>query len=331
MTIKRRDFITLLGGAAGWPLAARAQQDGRVRRVGALAPYPEAAPERQERFAAFRQGLVDLGWVEDRNLSFDVRWAGPDVARQQSEARELVAMAPEVMLAFGTPTTQALRDATRTIPIVFAGISDPVFTGLVSNLTRPEGNVTGFMGFEYSMAGQWLSLLKDVAPRLARVALLFNPDSATYAPLYLRVAQEAAERLALKVTAAGVRSTAAIEPAIAAMAGADDGGLLVLPDAFNTLNRAATIALAAKYRVPAIYSTRPSAADGGLMSYGPNPTLSYRDGATYVDRILRGAKVSELPVQFATKFELVINLKTAKALGLDVSQQLQLVADELIE
>jgi putative ABC transport system substrate-binding protein len=257
-----------------------------------------------------------------------VRRAGPDVARQRSEARELVALAPEVMLAFDTPTTQALRDATRTIPIVFASLSDPVFTGIVSNLARPEANVTGFLGYEYSMAGKWLSLLKDMAPRLARVALLFNPDSATYAPLYLRVAQEAAGRLAIKVTAAGVRSTAAIEPAIAAIAGVDDGGLLVLPDSFNSLNRATTIALTAKYRVPAIY---PNRTDGGVLSYGPDFSDMFRRAAAYVDRILKGAKPGDLPVQLPTKFELVINLKTAKALGLDVPPTLLALADEVIE
>ena len=204
--MKRREFITLLGGAAAaWPLAARAQQDGRVRRVGVLMAYAEADPEAQARFQAFRQGLADLGWVEGRNLRIDVRWAGADVARQQSHARELVALAPEVILASSTTATQALRDATRTIPIVFVTLSDPVATGVVSNLARPEANVTGFMSFEYSLAGKWLSLLKDMAPRLARVALLFNPDTAPFAPFYVRAAQDAGERLALKITAAGVR------------------------------------------------------------------------------------------------------------------------------
>jgi ABC-type uncharacterized transport system substrate-binding protein len=329
--MQRREFITLFGGAAVWPVAARAQQDGRVRRVGVLMGNPEADPEAQARFQAFRQGLTDLGWVEGRNLRLDVRWAGPDVARQQGHARELVAMAPEVILTTSTTGTQALRDATRTIPIVFVTLQDPVATGIVSNLARPEANVTGFTIFEYSLAGKWLSLLKDIAPRLARAALLFNPDTAAYAPFYMRVAEDAGERLGLKITAAGVRDAFAIEPAIAAMAGGGDGGLLVLPDVFNASNRATTIALVAKYRVPAIYSGRFYAADGGLMSYAADFRQTFRDGATYLDRILRGAKVSELPVQFATKFELVINLKTAKALGLDVSQQLQFLADEVIE
>jgi len=213
---------------------------------------------------------------------------------------------------------------------VFAAISDPVATGVVSNLARPEANVTGFMAFEYSMAGKWLSLLKDMAPRVARVALLFNPAT-PYAPLYVRAAQEASEGLALKITAASVSEASAIEPTIMAVASADDGGLLIVPDIFNTTNRATTIALAAKYRVPAIYYARVFAADGGLMSYGTDVRVGFRDGARYVDRILRGAKPSDLPVQFATKFELVINLTSAKALGLDVSQQLQFLADEVIE
>jgi len=330
--IGRREFITLLGVvAATWPIAARAQQDGRVRRVGVLMPYAEVDPEAQARFQAFRQGLADLGLVDGRNLRLDVRWAEADVARMAPLARELVALRPEVILSSSTPTMQALRDATRTIPIVFVALSDPVATGVVSNLARPEANVTGFMLYEYSLAGKWLSLLKDMVPRLARVALLFNPDTAPISQFFVRAAQDAGDRLAIKITAAGVRNVAGIEPAIAAMAGSGDGGLLVLPDIFNTLNSATTIALAAKYRVPAIYAFRNYAADGGLMSYGADSKLQYRDGATYVDRILRGAQPAELPVQFATKFELVINLKIAKALGLDVSQQLQSLADEVIE
>jgi putative ABC transport system substrate-binding protein len=329
--MKRREFITLLGAATAWPRAARAQQDGRVRRVGVLMPFAEADPEGQARFAAFQQKLADLGWIEGRNLRLDVRWAGPDVAPQRSHARELVALAPDVILVNSTTATQALRDATRTIPIVFVALSDPVVTGIVSNLARPEANVTGFMLYEYSMAGKWLSLLKDMAPKLSRVALLFNPDTSPQDAFYVRVAQDAGERLALKITEARVRDAAGIEPAIAAMAGSDDGGLLVLPDVFNFLNRATTIALAAKYRVPAIYYGRFWVVDGGLMSYGADPRLQFRDGATYVDRILRGAKPGELPVQFATKFELVLNLKTAKALGLDVSTNMLSIADDVID
>jgi putative ABC transport system substrate-binding protein len=330
--MRRREFITFLGGAAAaWPIAASAQQDGRLRRVGVLLPNADTDPQGQARVQAFRQGLGDLGWVEGRNLRIDVRWAGSDVARQHSYARELAALAPEVILVNGTSTTQALRDATRTIPIVFTALSDPVATGVVSNLARPEANVTGFMSYEHSLAGKWLSLLKDMTPRLARVAVLFNPDTTPFAPFYIRSAEDAGGPLGLKITAAGVRDVAAIEPAIAAMAGSDDSGLLVLPDGFIFLNSATTIALAAKHRVPAIYAGRFYAADGGLMSYGPDARLQFRNGATYVDRLLRGAKPGDLPVQFATKFDLVINLKTAKAMGIAVSQQLQFLADEVIE
>jgi putative ABC transport system substrate-binding protein len=233
------------------------------------------------------------------------------------------------MLVQGTPATQALRDATRTIPIVFVNLADPVDTGIVSNLARPEANVTGFMIYEPSMAGKWLSLLKDMAPRLARVALLFNPDTAPYAS-YVRASQEAGERLALKIAAAGVRDAGEIERAIAAMAGSDDGGLLVLPDVFNVANSATTTALAAKYRVPAIYASRQHVASGGLMAYGADQPHQFRDGATYVDRILRGAKPADLPVEGPTKFHLVINLKTAKALGLTIPETLLATADEVM-
>ena len=329
---KRREFITLLGGAAvAWPLAARAQQDGRVRRVGVLTTYTETDWAAQARLQSFRQGLTDLAWIDGRNVQIDVRWAGTDAARQQSDARELVAAMPDVILVTNTPATQALRNTTRTIPIVFVGVSDPVASGLLLHLARPEANITGFTAFENSMGGKWLSLLKDISPGLARVALLFNPNTAPYSQLYVPTARDVGERLAIKVTPAHFRDTSGIEPAIAAMAGSGGGGLLVLPDISNTLNSATTTALAAKYRVPAIYYNRFFVADGGLMSYGADQARQFRDSATYVDRILRGTKPADLSVQFATKFELVINLKTAKALGLDVSQQLQVLADEVIE
>jgi putative ABC transport system substrate-binding protein len=330
--MKRRALLSGLGAATAWPVAARAQQDGRVRRVGVLTGNAEDDPEGQARIQSFRHALADLGWVADRNVHIDVRWAGADIARQERHARDLVAQAPEVILTTHTTATQVLQATTRTVPIVFVTLADPVVNGIVSNLARPEGNVTGFTIFEYSMAGKWLSLLKDIAPGLTRVALLFNPDTGPYAVDYVRVAQGAGERLALQVTGAGVRDAASIEPAIAAMgSGSNEGGLIVLPEPFNASNRTRMIALAAKYRVPAIYYDRILVMEGGLMSYGTNVRRGYRDGALYVDRILRGAKVGDLPVQFPTKFELVINLKTAKALGLDVSQQLQFLADEVIE
>jgi putative ABC transport system substrate-binding protein len=326
VSIRRRDFITLLGGAAMLPVAARAQQE-RMRRVGVLIPRPDSDQRAQARLQEFRGGLADLGWIEGRNLRLDTHWAGPDAAQQQRHARELVASSPEVILTTSTISTQAARYATRSIPIVFVSLSDPVATGLITNQARPEANVTGFMSYEYSLAGKWLSLLKDAAPRLGRVVLLFQPDvAAPYASYYLRAAQEAGEPLAVKTVAAGVRNAAEIEHAIAA--GADDGGLMALP---GIQDMPTVIALAAEHRVPAIYSDRSYAVDGGLMSYGSEATSQYRESATYVDRILRGAKVAQLPVRFPTKFDLVINLKTAKALGLDVPATLLARADEVVE
>jgi putative tryptophan/tyrosine transport system substrate-binding protein len=326
--VNRREFIAGLGSATAWPLAVRAQQGERVRRVGLLMPFAEADQEAQARVQMFRQTLADLGWAEGRNLYIDVRWAGTDIARQRSQARELVALAPQVIMTATVSATRVMREATPTVPIIFVQLVDPVARGVVSNLARPEGNATGFMIYEPSLAGKWLNLLKDVSPQLSRVALLYSGDDVG---IWMPTAAEAGERLALKVTGGNVLNRTELESAIAAMAGGDDGGIVLLPNVFNFTNRAATITLAAKYRVPAIYVARIYAAEGGLMSYGADAKVQYRDGATYVDRILRGAKVSELPVQFATKFELVINLKTAKALGLTVPQSILLRADEVIE
>jgi putative ABC transport system substrate-binding protein len=330
MTLRRRDFITLLGGAAAaLPLAARAQQGDRMRRIGALMSWPESDQDWQARFHAFRSALADLGWIEGRNLRLDVRWAGADVARQREGARELLAISPEAILTTSTTATQAARDATRTIPIVFVTLSDPVVSGVVANQARPEANVTGFMSYEYSLAGKWLGLLKDVAPRIGRIALLFHRDvAAPYAPYYVRTAQEVGQPLAIKAVAAGVRDAAEIEQAIASMADSGDGALMVLP---GNRDVPSIIALAARYRVPAIYPQRFYATDGGLMSYGSDSMNQFPQAAAYVDRILRGAKVTDLPVQFPTKFELVINLKTAKAIGIDISPLLLARADEVIE
>jgi putative ABC transport system substrate-binding protein len=328
--MKRREFMAMLGGAAAaWPLTARAQQSERMRRVGVLISFPEMDQEAQARYQAFRGGLADLGWIEGRNLRLDVRWAGPDIERQRTHARELVALSRKVILTTSTTITQAARDATQSIPIVFVSLSDPVATGVIANQARPEANVTGFMNYEYSLAGKWLGLLKDAAPRLDRVALLFHRDvAAPYASYYLRAAQEAGEPRAIKAIAAGLRDVAEIEPAVAAIAGSDDGGLMVLP---GIRDISTIIALAAKYRVPAIYPNRLYTADGGLMSYGSEMLPQFREGATYVDRILRGAKVNELPVRFPTKFDLVVNLKTAKAIGLTIPESFLMRADEVIE
>jgi putative ABC transport system substrate-binding protein len=327
VAMRRREFGTLLGGAAAWPITVHAQQTGSAS-VGVLVPFAEADQEAQARIQTFRQALADLGWTEGRNLRLDVRWAGTDIALQRSQARELVALAPQVIMTANATATRVMQETTKTVPIVFVQTIDPVAGGIVSSLARPEGNSTGFMIYERSLVGKWLSLLKDMAPRLSRVALLYTGD----VDLWMPTAKEAGERLALKITADNVINLIELESAVAAMARGNDGGLVVLPNtSFGFANRAATIALAAKYSVPAIYVTRSYAEEGGLISYGADAKLQYRDGATYVDRILRGTKVSELPVQFATKFELVINLKTAKALGLDVSYQLQILADEVIE
>jgi putative ABC transport system substrate-binding protein len=328
--MRRREFVSLASGsAAAWPLAAGAQQDGRVRRVGVLTSYVETDQEAQARLQTFRRRLTELGWTEGRNLLLDVRWTGGDVAAQRSDARELVARSAAAIVTTNLTTTQAAQAATLTVPIVFVSVGDAVEQGLVSNLARPEANATGFMINEPSLPGKLLGLLKDMAPRLAQVTVLSNSDLGL--PFLVRAAQETGERLGLKVVRAEVRDAATIEAAIAPLAGCEDAGLAVLGNVVNFIHRATTIALADKYRVPAIYNSRVYAADGGLMSYGPDSKRQFYDGATYLDRILRGAKPSDLPVQFPTKFELVVNLKTAKAMGLDVSTQLQFLADEVIE
>ena len=324
--MRRRELLILIATAA-CPNIVGAQQEKPRRRVGVLTGNIETDPDAQTRVQAFKQGLADLGWIEGRNLHIEVRWPGPDVARQQTSARELVALAPDVILATSTPTTRALRDTTQTIPVVFVGLSDPVATGIVSNIARPEVNVTGFMLYEHSLAGKWLTLLKDMSPALKRVAVLFNPQTAPYASFYIRSAQEVSERLGVSVSGAEVSSVAEIDLALSRMEGSD-GGVMVLPDGgFVAANNASLIALAAKYRVPAIYAVRVYALNGGLMSYGADLTSQFRDGATYVDQILRGVKPAELPVRFAAKFDLVINLRAADALGLRVPRHLMVGAE----
>ena len=324
--MRRRELLILIATAA-CPNIVGAQQEKPRRRVGVLTGNIETDPDAQTRVQAFKQGLADLGWIEGRNLHIEVRWPGPDVARQQAYARELVALAPDVILTTSTPTTRALRDTTQTIPVVFVGLSDPVATGIVSNIARPEVNVTGFMLYEHSLAGKWLTLLKDMSPALKRVAVLFNPQTAPYASFYIRSAQEVSERLGVSVSGAEVSSVAEIDLALAMMEGSD-GGVMVLPDGgFVAANNASLIALAAKYRVPAIYAVRVYALNGGLMSYGADLTSQFRDGATYVDQILRGVKPAELPVRFAAKFDLVINLRAADALGLRVPRHLMVGAE----
>jgi len=330
--MRRRDFIKAIAVSTTWPLAARAQQAEHMRRIGVLMGYPENDLEGPVFFAAFREGLQKLGWMEGRNIQLDTRWVSPDDAEaRQRFAKELVALQPDLILSSVTPTTAALLQHTRTIPIVFATVSDPVGSGFVASLARPGGNVTGFQAMLGSLGGKWLELLKEIAPRVARVAMLFNPASAPYAESFLNPFKAAAPSFAVEPIAASVGDTSELESVIAAQARAQNGGLIVMPDTFTDVHRAEIISLAARFGVPAIYPRRPFTELGGLLSYGIDQLDSYRRAAIYVDRILKGEKPSELPVQAPVKFELAINLKTAKALGLEVPWFLRQRADEVIE
>jgi putative ABC transport system substrate-binding protein len=330
--LNRREFITLLGGAAAWPLTARAQQPERKRRIGVLMGYAESDLDAQARLAAFRDGLQKLGWAEGRNIQIDTRWPIPaDLESMQRFAKELVTLQPDVILSHITPTTTALLQQTRTIPIVFATVADPVGSGFVASFSRPGGNVTGFTSIEPTMAGKWLELLKEIAPRVARVALLFNPVTAPYAEYFLNPLKAAALSFGVEAIAAPVRATSELESVVAAQAREPNSGLIVTPDSFTHVHRAEITSLAARYGLPAVYPFRQFSEVGGLLSYGNDEHDNFRRAAAYVDRILQGARPSELPVQAPIKFELVINLKTAKVLGLDVPFQLQERADELIE
>jgi putative ABC transport system substrate-binding protein len=331
--MRRREFIALLGcTAVAGSLAARAQQFDRVRRIGVLMGYPENDLEGPAFYAAFREGLEKLGWVEDGNIRFDTRWAAPeDAEARQRFAKELVALQPDLILSSVTPTTAALLEQTRTIPIVFATVSDPVGSGFVASLAQPGGNVTGFQAMVGSLAGKWLELLKEIAPRVARVAALFSPVVAPYAESYLNPLKAAASSLAVAAIAAPVRDLAELQSVVAAQAREPNGGLIVIPDTFTDVHRADITSLAARFGLPAVYPRRTFTEVGGLLSYGIDQLYSYRQAATYVDRILKGAKPSELPVQAPAKFELAINLKTATALGLDVPLFLRQRADFVIE
>src|SRR5262245_495991 len=329
--MKRRDFITLLGGAAAaWPLAGHAQQPERMRRIGVLMSASENDPEYQAGLAAFEEELQRLGWSQDRSIRIDRRWA-PDVESTQRHAKELVGLKPEVILSQNTPTTASLLQHTRTIPIVFTNVSDPVGSGFVASLPRPGGNVTGFINLEGSLGSKWLELLKEIAPRVTRVALLFNPATAAYAEYYLKPLESAAASFAVEAIAAPVHNTSELESVIATQAREPNGGLVVVPGAFFNVHRMEVTALAARYRLPAVYPYRFFTELGGLLSYGNDLRDNFRRAASYVDRILKGATPNELPVQVPTKLELVINLKTAKALDLEVPWILQQRADEVIE
>ena len=330
--MRRRDFIALAGGAAvAWPLSPRAQQADRMQRLALLTPYAETDPEGQARLAALREGLGKLGWAEGRNIRIDNRWGAIDAESMQRFAKELVAQQPDLILTQSTPTTIAILQQTRTIPILFVQVSDPVGQGIVGSLARPGGNVTGFTNFEPSLVGKWLELLKEIAPHVARVAFLFNPETAPFAEIYLNPFRAAAPSFRMEAIAAPVHNKSELEPVVATHARTPNGGLVVAPDTFMHVHRAAVVSLAASYRLPAIYPFRFYTELGGLLSYGNDPIDNVRRAASYVDRILRGEKPSELPVQFPVKYEMTINLKTAKALGLDVPLLFQQRADELIE
>ncbi len=320
------------GAMIAWPLAANAQQPERMRRIGVLMAYAESDREGQAWVAAFWEGLQKLGWTEGRNTRIDTRWTTPaDAESRQRFAKELVALRPDVILSHTTPTTAALLQQTRTIPIIFATVSDPVGSGFVASFPQPGGNVTGFTLIEPTMAGKWVELLKEIAPRVNRVAFLFNSATATYADYFLKPFKAAARSFAVEAIAASVRDSSELESVVAAQAREPNGGLIVMPDSFTDTHRLEITSLAARYHLPAVYAYRFFTKLGGLLSYGNDLVDQYRRAAVYADRILKGAEPSELPVQVPVKFELVINLKTAKALGIDVPATLLGRADEVIE
>ena len=330
--MKRRDFMALVGGAAAaWPFAARAQQGGAIRRIGVLMGWSEGDPAYRSQIDGFVQMLSQLGWAEGRNLRVDVRWTGGNVQRAGLLAKELVALQPDIMLVSTTPATAALLRETHTIPIVFAVVSDPVGAGFIASLPRPGGNITGFTNIEAGMGGKWLELLKEVAPRIRRAAIMFNPDTAPGAGLYYLAPFEAAARaLGVEQETFRVHSDAEIDAAIGAL-GRQEAGLVAMDDSFTGNHRGTIISLAARNKVPTIFSIDFAPREGGLISYGTSNADIFRRAAAYVDRILRGERPADLPVQGPTKFELVINLKTAKALGLEVPASMQQLADEVIE
>jgi putative tryptophan/tyrosine transport system substrate-binding protein len=329
--MKRREFITLVGGAAAtWPLVVQAQQPNRLRTIGVLMNLTADDPEGPTRITAFRQKLQDLGW-DDGNLRMEVRWPGGDVTRMRSFAEELVRLPPHVILVTSNPAMAVMQQVSRTTPIVFVTVADPVGSGFIESLARPGGNVTGFTNFETSMGGKWLDLLKEIAPNVRRVGVLYHPETASTVSI-LRNIESAAPSLKIDVVALGVHDAVEVERAVVSLAeGSPASSLIVIPHPVTGANREKIISMAFKYRLPAVYAFRYFVSDGGLMSYGIDQTDAYRQGATYVDRILRGAKPSDLPVQAPTKFQLIVNLKTAKALGLTVPPTLVARADEVIE
>ncbi|MGC2124779.1 MAG: ABC transporter substrate-binding protein [Xanthobacteraceae bacterium] len=328
--MKRRDFITAFAGAAAWPLSARAQQP-EMRRIGVLMGWAESDPDTQSMVATFHDALAKLGWTEGKNLRIELRWGNGNAARIETFAKELVDLRPDAILGQSTPVIRALAGETRAIPIVFVQVSDPIGSGFAASFAHPGSNITGFTTDNSAQGGKWVELLKEIAPRTMHVALLFNPATAVPSKFFMPSIQAAASSFAIEASAAPVRTKDEIEGVIAAIAIKGGGGLIVTPDPFNVTNRDLIIALAARYGVPAIYFNRFFADSGGLIVYGSPFDESFRQAAGYVDRIIKGEKPSDLPVQAPTKYELVINLKTAKALGLPVPQILQQSADRVIE
>ena len=330
--MQRRKFITLIGGAAvAWPLAARAQQPERVRRIALLMNLPERDSWSIRCIAAFQQGLAELGWIEGRNIHIDYRWATTDPRSIPISVAELVALAPDVILASATEALAAFQKATSTIPIVFVSVSDPVGQGFVTSLDHPGGHITGFTAFEFSMGGKWMELLKEIAPSIRHVAVLFNPETAPYFPLFMGSIETAAASFGVEPTSAPVHGLAEIESVMMALARESNRGMICPSDSYTSTYRKTIIALAARHSIPAVFAWREFVTDGALIGYGIDRVDMYRRSPLYVDRILKGAKPMDLPVQQPTKFELAINLKTAKAMGLDVPPALLVRADEVIE
>ena len=329
--MRRREFITILGTMTGWSVAARAQQSAGIRRVGILINLSENDLEAQRLIAVFRERLAQLGWVDGRNLRIDYRWASGDVDHIKVFAKELVTLSPDIIVGYATPSVMALQHETGSIPIVFLSVTDPVGQGLVASLAHPGGNITGFAVFEFSLGTKWVEALKQISPNLKRVTTIFNPKTAPYYPLYLRAIEKAASSLAVEPVVVEIHDDAEIERVINTLAREPDSGLIVMPDSFNMAHRQTIIAFADQYHLPAMYYFPLFTADGGLISYGPDETDMFRRTADYVDRILKGVKAGDLPVQQPTSFRLVINLKAAKALGLNVPTALLAGADEVIQ
>jgi putative tryptophan/tyrosine transport system substrate-binding protein len=329
--VRRRDVIALFGVAAAWPLPALAQQSERTRRIGVLSSLAETDVEAQAWDAAFRKRLVELGWIEGRSVRIDYRWAAGSVDRMRLFARELVQLNPDALVSISTPATAALQAETRTIPIVFAWVSDPIGSGFVSSLAHPGGNITGFLNIEASVVGKWLTLMREIAPQVSRIGFLYNPQTAPYARYYLDTFRAASSTLAIEAIDAPVHSTEEVEAFMTKLGDEAGAGLFVMSDTSMIVYRKTIYSLAERYRLPTIYPYRVFAAEGGLMSYGVDVTDLLRGAASYIDRILRGEKPNELAVQQPTRFELVVNVKTAKMLGLTIPTSMLVAAQEVIE